>query len=478
MSFVNFCTGLFLLYIVSLDCAFASSDCLLHSAMAASRMQGAEEDIFPTPTATIGQPSALRSRHNLPRDTRPKEKCSTLHPSPLQEELSNLEPLANQMLTQLEDMERRLAQSMPRQPAPNLRRSTPLRSTSVPGRSSSPGAYSVLTPQDQPRCVSSPSFPSQHRLVPSHQVKSVPIFTGRDQGSSIAIDDWVRDVRYLIDTTSMPLDMQFSTIVRYLGGAARKLVLNLPPAQQTPSHAFAELKAQFGDSLLTGDPLASFYERMRLPNEQPSIYAVELEAILRTIEERSSLSRPFSNRNSMLTHQFMRGVKDEKVTQRLAPMRPREMTFRELQVELRHLERESRIAAETKTRAKIQFQQPLQDRPSYHHRTSSSPPNNSSTYERNQPANKNSNPKSDHEVLQDLVLTVRQLAQKVDQMTSGPRQTRRQKGDKQSANQRVFVCHKCGQEGHIARGCRSVPLNSKGPRPKGEPLEALNPQAQ
>jgi hypothetical protein len=132
----------------------------------------------------------------------------------------------------------------------------------------------------------------------------------------------------------MPIDIQFSTIVRYLGGAARKLVLNLPPEQQTPRQAFAELKAQFGDVLLTGDPLANFYERMRLPNEQPSIYAVELEATLRTIEERSGERHTIQNRNGMLTQQFMRGVKDEKVTQRLAPMRPREMTFRELQVEL------------------------------------------------------------------------------------------------------------------------------------------------
>ena len=88
------------------------------------------------------------------------------------------------------------------------------------------------------------------------------------------------DVKYLIE-------MQYSTIVRYLGGAARKLALDLPPEQQTPSQAFAELKAQFGEILLAGDPLANFYERMRHQNEPPTIYAVELEATL----ERSSRGR-------------------------------------------------------------------------------------------------------------------------------------------------------------------------------------------
>ena len=50
--------------------------------------------------------------------------------------------------------------------------------------------------------------------------------------------------------------MQFATIVRYLGGSARKLGLNLPSRQQTPQHAFAELRAQFGELMMIGDLLA------------------------------------------------------------------------------------------------------------------------------------------------------------------------------------------------------------------------------
>ena len=63
--------------------------------------------------------------------------------------------------------------------------------------------------------------------MPSHQVKSVPIYTGHE-GSNICIDDWIRDTKYLIGSTSMATHMQFGTIVRYLSGAVRKLVLNLP----------------------------------------------------------------------------------------------------------------------------------------------------------------------------------------------------------------------------------------------------------
>ena len=110
---------------------------------------------------------------------------------------------------------------------------------------------------------------------------------------------------------------------------------------------------------MTGDPLADFYERVRLPNESPTIYTVELEATLRSVEERMETG-PLHNRNSMLTQQFMRGVRDEKVTQRLAPMRPRDMTFHELQVELRELQRESKMAAALKSTTKVQYQRPYQ----------------------------------------------------------------------------------------------------------------------
>ena len=449
--------------------------------MATSSRHLPNDETFPTSTAPVGQRSTRRlPRNPPPQGARLKERYMPLQQSsPFQADLRTIQQTTDQMLTQLEDIKHRLSGSTPCQPGPEARQQplAHMKPTPIPRRISASVDYPLLTPQSQRKLHYQPqTSPSQHRLLPSHQVKSVPVFTGRDQASSIAIDDWVRDLKYLIDTTSMPVDMQFSTIVRYLGGTARKLVLNLPPKQQTPSHAFTELKAQFGDTVLAGDPLANFYERMQIPNEPPSIYAVELEATLRTIEERSSQGRPFPNRNSMLTQQFMRGVKDEKVTQRLAPMRPRDMTFRELQVELRQLEREARMAAALKTGAKIQSQQSQQLRSQYEQQRTSYTPDPTANVQ-SQPVKKDHNLKTDHDVLQDLVLTVRQLAEKVERMAAGPREVQRPKRDQQPDGQRVFICHKCGQEGHIARGCRRVPLNPEGPRQQGEPAEAQKPQA-
>ena len=187
-------------------------------------------------------------------------------------------------------------------------------------------------------------------------------------------------------------------------------MLNIPPSLQTPSHAFAELRDQFGEVSPLGDPLADFYERFRLPNESSTIYAVELEATLRTVEERINKGRPLPTRNRMLTQQFMRGVRDDKVTQRLAPMKPRDMTFRDLQTELRQLERESKMSAAFKL-AQSQQTRP-QNSPSQSQQAKVKPPVNQP--DKSQPASDNS------EVLQNLLLTVRQLAEKVEQMSTKP----------------------------------------------------------
>ena len=348
--------------------------------------------------------------------------------------------------------------------------------------------------------------------MPFHQVKNVPIYTGH-KGSNICIDDWIRDTKYLIDSTSMATHMQFGPIVRYLGGAARKLVLNLSPEQQTPNHAFAELRPQFGDMSMLGDPLADFYERFRLPNESPGIYAVELEATIRAVEERINRTHPMPNRNKMLTQQFMRGVHDDKITSRLAPMKPREMSFRELQIELRQIDREARTSAAFKPRpdSKAQTQPqyiagqatalPLhvqQKQPKATPKTQMAPPDNQHVSKQQQ---------TSEDVIQSLVVKLQALAQTVEHLTSRQNSTdqqqmyhsqqqqmyhpqqqhvyhpRQEPNYQQPQHQqtyplqsdaRVFVCHRCGHEGHIARGCRMQPLNFKGPRSKGKPLDAQN----
>lgn len=478
--------------------------------MATSRKQPADELMYQSPSSTHWHPSTRNRPSSTPLVNRHPSQTSRIpHTSPLPNQPPPVDDLApsDRFLSDLATMERRLSRARSKnQLPPELQqaKATPNTTRPVTKRSIPSPVYRSLTPPRRRHAVSiqnpyspsilslsrhsispaiknhrSTSIPTQSyhstsnpvHLMPSHQVKSVPIYTGRE-GSTIGVEDWVRDTKYLIETTAIPTEMQFSTIVRYLGGAARKLVLNLPPDQQTTSFAFAELKAQFGDSLMSGDPLAEFYERVRLPKESPGIYAVELEATLRTVEERMNKTQPWPNRNKMLTQQFMRGVQNDKITNRLAPMKPREMSFRELQTELRQIERENRLASTLATDTKA-LTQPQYARPTYQ----SAPPKQSKATA-TQVTQRTAPNSSNDEVLQNLILTVQKLAQRVDQMSTYPPQTQHRRQESQATTQGVFTCHKCGQEGHIARGCRNMPLNYQGPRPKGKPFEARNNQAQ
>ena len=77
------------------------------------------------------------------------------------------------------------------------------------------------------------------------QVKNVQFFTG-NADSNILVEDWVRDMQYLLEAVELPMHLRFSTVVRHLSGEARKLVLNLHPNDQTPEKPFREMKWSMG----------------------------------------------------------------------------------------------------------------------------------------------------------------------------------------------------------------------------------------
>ncbi len=108
-------------------------------------------------------------------------------------------------------------------------------------------------------------------------------------------------------------------LVRHLSGEARRLVLNLPPNEQTTGRAIGELRVEYSDMQTSLDPLADFYERCQRHGESVCLYAIALEATLHSVEEAQFEGQPFSDRDSNLTHQFLRGLSDEEVYHRLAP---------------------------------------------------------------------------------------------------------------------------------------------------------------
>lgn len=180
--------------------------------------------------------------------------------------------------------------------------------------------------------------------VTSYQFKNVHIYSGKDKQGP-RIEDWVRDMRHLLHLKgSATHEVMFNEIVRHTSGRARDLVLNLERRNYcipAPEVIFSELLEEYGESHLTVSPMAAFYARMQYPNETPSEYAIALEALLwraLTGEDRTDKTQP----DKIICTQFMCGLRDRAVKDRLAPMRPRDMPFKELRRELHVIAEETR----------------------------------------------------------------------------------------------------------------------------------------
>ena len=115
-------------------------------------------------------------------------------------------------------------------------------------------------------------------LLVAQQLKGVNVFAGK---GGMSVDDWVRDMRYLLDSRgNISPRASFNEVVRHTGGRARDLILNLEVqgGELSAGRAFRELRDEYGDGDVTLSPMASFYARMQQANETPSEYAVALEA--------------------------------------------------------------------------------------------------------------------------------------------------------------------------------------------------------
>lgn len=195
--------------------------------------------------------------------------------------------------------------------------------------SASQSAHPYVTQFGPPgRAVANQSLPmaAYGGFIQTHQVKNVQVFTGNPD-CKILVEDWIRDMQYLLEAIELPKHLHFSTVVWHLGGEARYLILNLPPHDQTPEKALEELRAEYSDTRGSLDPLADFYERSQKSGKSACSYAIALEAKLQTVEEKQRGGRPFLDRDSKLTRQFMRGLSDEEVYTRIAPMAPRLLSF-------------------------------------------------------------------------------------------------------------------------------------------------------
>ncbi len=309
----------------------------------------------------------------------------------------------------------------------------------------------------------------QPSFTQTHQVRNVQLFSGGPD-CRILIEDWIRDMQYLLDAGGMPANLGFATVVRHLSGEARRLVLNLPPNEQTTGRAFEELRAEYSDMQTSLDPLADFYERCQHHGESVCSYAIALEATLRSVEAAQFGGQPFPDRDSKLTRQFLRGLSDEEVYHRLAPMKPRLLSFRELQAELRDLARETK-KFQSQPKAKKTYAQAQFTSASF---------NQSGENSRADKANKLNSDMSELTAMVKKLMSSQEdqsnrLIQLEARVGASPHAVPQRSQGSSDTEVRGVVCYRCGKPGHIARLCRTMMMDEVAPAENGaETRQDLN----
>ena len=179
-------------------------------------------------------------------------------------------------------------------------------------------------------------------MYTAHQLKDVLTFSGTSSKKhGLRVEDWARDMRYLLEVKGpQPDRVKFQEVVRHTKGDARDVVLNLEGRGAiTAEEAITELLDEFGEGSAAATPIAVFFSRRQRADETAIDYAIALETLLRHVKDiNQRQGRPSSigeDRDLLLTTQFMSGLNDDAVRQRLAPMQPRSMSFKTLRKELR-----------------------------------------------------------------------------------------------------------------------------------------------
>lgn len=273
------------------------------------------------------------------------------------------------------------------------------------------------------------------------QMKPVPMFSGKE--SKISVNDWVREVDYLIRTCQLEDDDKgaLDLIERYVTGQAAKVFRGEVDKGRRYNEVLKRMQVMFGGIEYRGrDPLQIFYCRTQKENETPAEFAIELADLLGTAEREGNKGGKYPNRDKMLTDAFMGGLRDEKTIMQMRPLVAIEVPFEQIQDELLKLEYDRK-------RANIQGKGETS-------------------------AMQNSLLKAIKEIKVELKEELRRMDSKIEEQGKEIRELK-EKVEKSKDKSQGVICYKCGKSGHLSYTCQvelpKAPTHyNKGFQPRSE----------
>lgn len=282
-------------------------------------------------------------------------------------------------------------------------------------------------------------------------IPKLSTFSGKEAKGDVDFDLWINEVKCLLRDPHYDADIVGQAIRKSLRGEAARIAMHLGEGA-LPIDIVSKLITSYGSVLSEQQIMQTFYMARQQDSESIASWACRLEDLVFQAESRKYITKDHGNQ--MLIQKFWAGLTSEKVRSATRHKLESISSFNALVTAVRAVEQE--LLLDRKSVATVK-----------QHQQQTSPDGDFALLAKQLidrmeklETKVNTTPQEDS--------PFHQLLQRMDKLEAklSPGNAS-QSGDKPQASQsrnKTWKCYRCGQEGHIALGCR-VHLNKNGQLP-------------
>ena len=310
------------------------------------------------------------------------------------------------------------------------------------------------------------STPENHGPVGSQEHSRMGIFqsapklstfSGKVNKGEVDFDIWSNEVKCLLRDPHYDVHTIGQAIRRSLRGEAAHIALHLGE-EATPIDIMSKLISVFGSVLSEQQIMQTFYLANQQDSESIASWACRLEDLVFQAQSRKYISK--ERGDQMLIQKFWSGLHSEKVKSATRHKLETFSSFDSIVTEVRLVEQEMLLKKKSNTTVKQHQQQ-----------TTSCTDFNSLAQQlitrmAKLEASVNTTSKEASDPIQQLLHRMDKLEAKLQPDSQSTKSS--DKSLKSQPVRKTWTCFRCGQEGHIAVGCKRTKLNENGQLPGGK----------